>query len=118
MKSPDQPASGQSNGQPLPTAGNGRDTHGQFAPGNRIGKGNPFGKRVNEIRGELINALTTEDIRAVASALIEKAKSGDIPAVRELFDRTIGKPQEADLIERVEQLEQQLDQALETRGAS
>ena len=118
MTTPDKTASSQAEGQPLPAAGNGRDPHGQFASGNRIGKGNPFGKRVNEIRGELINALTTEDLRAVASALIEKAKGGDIPAVRELFDRTIGKPQEADLIERIEQLEQQLDQALETRGAS
>ena len=114
MKSPDQPASG----HPSSAVSNGRGSNGQFAPGNKISKGNPFAKRVNEIRSELIGSLTTEDVKEVAQALIEKAKGGDIPAVRELFDRTIGKPQEADLIERVEQLEQQLDQALEARGAS
>jgi hypothetical protein len=49
--------------------------------------------------------MTEEDIRAVARALVERAKTGDVAAVREVFDRTIGKPQETDLLDRIETLE-------------
>ena len=45
-------------------------------------------------------------MRAVMRALVKAAKAGEPWAVRELFDRTVGKPVEADLIQRLEALEQ------------
>ena len=36
---------------------------------------------------------------------VELARSGDVRAIKELLDRLIGKPVEADLLERIEQLE-------------
>ncbi len=36
------------------------------------------------------------------------ARAGDVRAFKELFDRTPGKPQETDLVERIERLEEYL----------
>ncbi len=45
-------------------------------------------------------------MRAVAKKLMVLAKDGEIPAIKELLERTLGKPVEADLFERLESLEQ------------
>ena len=36
--------------------------------------------------------MTPRDLQAVVAALVKKAKRGDVPAARELFDRLFGKP--------------------------
>jgi len=53
----------------------------------------------------LLDAVTDDDVRAVAAKLVELARSGDTRAIKELFDRLLGKPQEADLLERIAHLE-------------
>jgi hypothetical protein len=73
---------------------NGRTVSGQFAKGNAGGPGNPHGKRVADLRAALLEAVTPEDIRAVAHALVRRAKMGEVQAIRELFDRLLGKPQQ------------------------
>jgi ribosomal protein L17 len=75
--------------------------------GNPGGPGNPHAEQVGRLRSALLNAVTEEDIRQVVSALIGKAKSGDVHAARILFDRVLGKPIEADLLSRIEALERQ-----------
>src|SRR4051812_23115097 len=65
---------------------------GQFEPGNKLGRGNPLAGRVAKIRGILLQRLTPEDAREIADALIRQAKGGDLAAIRELLDRTVGKP--------------------------
>ena len=91
-----------------PTANrdNGRDATGRFAKGNPGGPGNPYNKRVAQLRSALISAVTEDDVRGIIQALVEKAKSGDVAAAKEVLDRTLGKPQEADLIARMEELEE------------
>jgi len=80
-------------------ADNGRDpTTGRFSEGNRAAVGNPHAKRVGELRTALLDAVMPEDVEA--------AKGGDVAAARVLFERTLGRPVEADLIERLEVLEQ------------
>ncbi len=71
---------------------NGRNGRGQFAAGNKGGPGNPHARRVHRLRAALLRAATPADFEQIARSLIEKAKTGDIPAIKELFDRTIGKP--------------------------
>lgn len=72
----------------------GRDASGRFAPGNPGGPGalaHERTKRARELRQALHDAVTPEDMAAVARALIDKAKSGDVAAARELLDRIIGR---------------------------
>ncbi len=85
--------------------GQGRAANGRFTVGNPGGPGNPHIKRVSHLRAMLMAAVTDEDLQAIARMLIDKAKDGDMPAIRELLDRTIGKPAQTDLLERIEALE-------------
>jgi hypothetical protein len=50
-------------------------------------------------------AVTPEDIQEIALTLVEAAKDGDLGAAKEVLLRTLGRPQEADLLERLERLE-------------
>jgi len=90
---------------PSPNGDNGRDSLGRFAVGNSGGPGNPHAAQVGRLRSALLDAVTSDDMRAVALALVEKAKAGDITAARVLSDRVLGKPVEADVIARLEAIE-------------
>jgi hypothetical protein len=52
----------------------------------------------------MTEAVTDDDMRAVVAALVAAAKRGESWAVKEVFDRTVGKPVEADLVARLEML--------------
>lgn len=93
------------NGREDAVAAGGRDARGRFGPGNPGGPGNPFAAAAGRWRATLVASVTEEDIAAVVRALVNAAKRGESWAVRELMDRTLGKPVEADLIERLERLE-------------
>jgi hypothetical protein len=66
-----------------------------FRPGNPGGPGNPFARQVNTLRSKLYEAVTPEDFAQVVTALVDGAKAGKLPFVRELLDRLIGKPPQA-----------------------
>jgi hypothetical protein len=73
----------------------GRDASGRFAPGNPGGPGaiaHERTKRARALRQALHDAVTAEDLAAVARALVDRAKAGDVAAARELLDRIIGRP--------------------------
>ncbi len=38
-----------------------------------------------------MSAVSDDDLRAIASMLVEKAKAGDVMAAREVLDRMLGK---------------------------
>jgi hypothetical protein len=71
---------------------NGRDARGRFVRGNPGGTGNPFARRVAQLRRTLCETVTDEDIEAVAKKLVEQAKAGDVAAAKLLFSYTIGQP--------------------------
>jgi len=48
--------------------------------------------RVAALRSVLLDSVSPDDLRAVVAALVERAKAGDVPAIREVLDRTVGKP--------------------------
>ena len=73
----------------------GRKADGRFAHGNRLGRGNPLAGRAAKIRAVLLRRFTPKAAAEIVDSLIEKAKSGDLAAIKELFDRTIGKPTQA-----------------------
>ncbi|MEJ7862365.1 MAG: DUF5681 domain-containing protein [Pyrinomonadaceae bacterium] len=84
---------------------------GKFPPGNKIGKqfpkgttGNPSGRPkltrlTDALREQLaeINPDAPEETIAeqIARALISEAKTGNVQAIREIGDRTEGKPKQA-----------------------
>lgn len=72
---------------------------GKFAPGNKLGRGNPFAARVARWRSALFSAITDDDVTAVVQALVRKARKGDLAACKVFLDRTMGRVQE-DVLER------------------
>jgi hypothetical protein len=96
------------NKSPSTNGPDGRDARGRFAPGNRVGKGNPLAGRIAKLRAALIEAVKPGDVQAIARSLVKKARAGEIDAARLLLAYTLGKPIEADLIDRLERLESDL----------
>jgi hypothetical protein len=71
-----------------------RDGNGRFRPGNSGGPGNPFARRTAKLRTALLRAVKPDDIEAAVAKLVEKAKAGELPAIKELLDRCLGRPKE------------------------
>lgn len=93
---------------PSRNGSDGRDERGRFAPGNRGGPGNPHAKQTGKLRSAMLKAVTEKDMRDVVMKLVELAKSGNVPAAKEVLDRCLGRPVEVDLIERLDQVEELL----------
>ncbi|MBE7465566.1 MAG: hypothetical protein HS116_18980 [Planctomycetes bacterium] len=75
----------------------GRTAAGRFAPGNPGGPGNPYARRVAQLRQVLLDAVSDKDLVNIAKALVAKAKKGDVHAAREVWDRLMGKPVQPNL---------------------
>ena len=67
------------------------DSRGKFAPGNKLGKGNPLAKRQAELRRTVMEAVTPLMMKAVVQAIYNAAIEGDMIAARLWLDTTIGK---------------------------
>lgn len=93
---------------PDPSADGQRDERGRFTTGNRLGRGNPHAAKVARLRSALLESVSEEDVRAVVEALLREAKAGNVQAVKELLERTLGRPEALDVLERVEALEELL----------
>ncbi|MEZ4270158.1 MAG: hypothetical protein R3C68_01580 [Myxococcota bacterium] len=72
---------------------NGRIASGRFAVGNKGGPGNPHARRVAKLRSLLLNAVTDDELHAIVLKLVDLAKGGDLAAIREVLNRTVGKPE-------------------------
>lgn len=89
--------------QPSPNGRNGkRQANGRFANGNPGGPGNPYARRVSQIRSMILEAVTDEDLREVVQTLVKRAKEGDVAAARELLNRLVGRPPDSIGPERME----------------
>jgi hypothetical protein len=71
---------------------NGRDASGRFAPGNPGGPGNPYARKVAELRKEMVNFVSVDDLKHVVFAIKMKAERGDVAAAKLLFQYVLGKP--------------------------
>jgi hypothetical protein len=56
-----------------------------------------------------MDAVRPADLREVILALLQKAREGDIPAIRELLGRLLGPPVPIDVEDRLTKLEQLLE---------
>ncbi len=82
-----------------------RDDRGRFRKGNAGGPGNPNVTRLAQWRGALEAVMTPERLRAVFTRLLDAAEAGEPWAVKETLDRTIGRPGQADVLDRLDRLE-------------
>jgi hypothetical protein len=82
-----------------------RASNGRFAPGNRLGRGNPYNKRACELRAALFRAVDDASMEEAAGAVLEKAKNGNVVAFREICDRTIGRAVASDILDRLAVIE-------------
>jgi hypothetical protein len=98
--------------EPTPNGeSNGRDSRGKFVKGNPGGPGNPNAALASRHRAAFWRAIRNDDVAkalaVIRAALEDKdARMSDrLAAARELLDRIIGRPVQADLTERLERLE-------------
>lgn len=101
--------------QPSPIGPNGRDDRGRFTHGNPGGPGHPLAGAVSKLRAALIGAVSVDDMKAITRGLVDRAKGGDVEALRVLLPYLLGRPIEADLLERIETLEQRLENATDEK---
>ena len=69
-----------------------RESNGRFAPGNSGGPGNPFGRQVAELRQTLLDTVSTDKLRKLVDALIQRAIQGDTAAAKVVLQYALGKP--------------------------
>jgi len=86
---------------PTVNGNNGRDRQGRFLKDNHlaIGGSPPSVTKAKDLKDALLAAVSCQDIREIAEALVEKAKKKDVAACKELFDRCLGKPHQTHEIE-------------------
>jgi hypothetical protein len=82
-------------GPPSANGANGRDKRGRFVSGNKGGPGNPFARQTAALRRALLAVVTPEDLEAVARVLVQKARDGDLAAIKLLLLYAVGRPTEA-----------------------
>ena len=72
----------------------GRDKSGQFVKGHKLSIGNRShaSEPAKQLKEALLAAISVKDMQDIIAMLIKKSKEGDIPAIKELFDRALGRP--------------------------
>lgn len=63
------------------------------------GRKKGFAAKSAEESRRFIAAMVSKELESIGRALIKKAKKGDIPAIRELFDRAWGKTPQTEKIQ-------------------
>jgi hypothetical protein len=67
----------------------------RFAKGNKAGCGNPFTRRLGELRAAFLDAVTDDNVQDLAHALLARALDGDLAAATLFLHYAIGKPGES-----------------------
>jgi hypothetical protein len=89
---------------PSPSANgkNGHDARGRFTAGNPGGRGNPFARKVGALRAAFLKDMTRDDIKEIAASLKAQAKKGDVAAARLVLAYSLGKPDKAVDVDRLD----------------
>lgn len=65
---------------------------GRFQKGHKLAKGNPLGSEAVKLRVWLLKQVKQKDWKAIQTALVDKAKAGDMKAIQIIFSYALGKP--------------------------
>jgi hypothetical protein len=88
--------------------GTARGAKGRFLPGNKEGRGNPLAGKVARLRGVVVASIGANDMRVIVKKVVEMAKAGDLAAAKVVFERSVGPPEAADIVARLDALEERL----------
>ena len=77
---------------PTTNGQNGRGPGGRFTSGNGGGPGNPFARQCAALRAAFMGAIKPEDMQAIVSALVARARDGDLAAVKLVCTYALGTP--------------------------
>ena len=69
-----------------------RDSQGRFTKGNGGGPGNPYSRRVAELRKVVLECFDDQSLQEIIYALIFKARQGDLGCAKLLLPYVLGKP--------------------------
>jgi hypothetical protein len=87
------PSANGTNGKAKPsTPKEGRDQSGRFAPGNAGGPGNPYARRVAELKKVFMELGTPEAILAIGKKMFDLAREGNVQAAKFCYSYWLGKP--------------------------
>jgi hypothetical protein len=86
-----------------PGLAGGRDSRGRFAKGNLGGPGNPYNRRVAELRRIMLEEVSDDAMRVIIQVLLHKAQTGDLAAIKLVLQYVLGKPTPAPDPDTVEQ---------------
>ena len=70
----------------------GRAANGRFGPGNQLGRGNPFDRKVSEYRALVRAAGAAEEQRACVATIMSAAEAGDVAAAKVFLEVLFGIP--------------------------
>jgi hypothetical protein len=70
----------------------GHDERGRFTYGNEGGPGNPFARRVAQLRKVMLECVTDQEMEVIVCELVVQAKMGNLAAIKLLFQYILGKP--------------------------
>jgi hypothetical protein len=101
---------------PSPNGANGRDARGRFTKGNPGGPGNPFARRLGALRRALCETVTEDDVQAIVRQLLQRARDGDVAAIKVLFAYVIGRPTDAVDPDRLDAREWEMYRDYAARG--
>jgi hypothetical protein len=110
---PEQPLESVADGGEAPAKD--RDQVGRFAPGNRIGRGNPHARRLAALRTAMFEVVDADKLRALAERMYVAAVGGDWAAAQLLLSYCLGRPYKAPDPDRLDLDEWQLLTAAPTR---
>jgi hypothetical protein len=79
--------------KPSTNGTNGRTANGQFAEGNKCGTGNPYARRVAQLRSKMLEAVGAH-LDEIVGSMITLARDGDVQATKLILAYSLGKPQE------------------------
>ena len=77
----------------IPQLNVGRDVHGRFTKANPGGPGNPFARRVAALRKALLDSVSEQDMVEMVEVLKQKARGGDVAAIKLILQYCVGKPE-------------------------
>lgn len=90
-----------------------KDSKGSFAKGNKTGRGtSPFMKNIAKARALFFSVFDEDELMPIYMKLGELAKAGNMEAIRLIVDKQLGSPAEQEAMDRLNELEGMLRDAL------